>query len=216
MTEKINNRELGTAAISSLAVAGLGLAVRSYMRLRSDNKTLQEKLAAAEHRANTDHLTGLPNRSVLERDYAGLQHSRNSRSGDGGEKTKHSLLVIDLDHFKTLNDTQGHAAGDSILIAVADTMRASTRGRDVPVRQGGDEFVVLLPRADVDEAAEVAERIRRGIDELPGFITASIGVTEIDLSQPLDANLLLADRAAYNAKENGRNQVAISGQPESI
>jgi diguanylate cyclase (GGDEF)-like protein len=162
----------------------------------------------AEIRASIDALTGLPNRRYLEELLATVGPRR--RSGD-----RLGALMIDLDHFKRLNDRFGHATGDRVLRAVGERISDAVRAEDTPARYGGEEFAVVLRRADPQQAVDVAERIREqiaqmsleelGIDER---VTVSIGVAVAD-SHVTDATSLLAtaDEALYRAKREGRNRV---------
>jgi diguanylate cyclase (GGDEF)-like protein len=166
----------------------------------------------AEIRANIDALTGLPNRRYLEELLATVGPRR--RSGD-----RLGALMIDLDHFKLLNDRYGHAAGDRVLRAVAERISDAVRADDTPARYGGEEFAVVLRRATPEQAVEVAERIRRQIAETPPSdlgisdrVTVSVGVA-IAGSDESDAGAVLvaADRALYRAKREGRNRVVLGG-----
>jgi diguanylate cyclase (GGDEF)-like protein len=160
-------------------------------------------LAQAQH----DPLTGAMNRSGLERSVERLARP--------GVPTPGALLLIDIDHFKALNDTHGHDAGDKVLRLFTGVARAELRHGDVLARQGGDEFVVLVPGAGLAEAIGIAERIRRAFDdtlaawtELRVRPTLSIGVTAGDLAPgQLDAALKTADDALYRSKRQGRNRV---------
>ena len=165
----------------------------------------------AEIRANIDALTGLPNRRYLEELLATVGPLR--RSGD-----RLGALMIDLDHFKRLNDRYGHATGDRVLRAVAEGISAAVRADDTPTRYGGEEFAVVLRRADPQQAVEVAERIREHISSIsiPELavderVTVSIGVAVAE-SHVTDPTLLLghADAALYRAKREGRNRVVLA------
>jgi diguanylate cyclase (GGDEF)-like protein len=162
----------------------------------------------AEIKANIDALTGLPNRRYLEELLATVGPRR--RSGD-----RLGALMIDLDHFKNLNDRYGHAAGDRVLHAVGERISSAVRADDTPARYGGEEFAVLLRRADPKQAVEVAERIREQIGSMSSDelgvnerVTVSIGVAVAD-SHVTDPTSLLAaaDAALYRAKREGRNRV---------
>ena len=124
-----------------------------------------------------------------------------------------SLIAIDLDHFKTINDTCGHDGGDEVLAAFGVMLRANLRGADVAARAGGEEFVVALPDTDRSGAMHVAEHIRHAtealtVPRLGARITASFGVATLpDDALDIDALLRLADRALYAAKQRGRNRV---------
>lgn len=168
-----------------------------------------------EEKAKVDALTGLPNRYKLEEDFAGLQRSASTRDGRHGRagdtdpaeaSDRHSLLVADLDHFKAINDSNGHRAGDRVLREVADIMSGRLRKRDVVARIGGEEFAILLPHTGVEQAVNVAEDIRQRT-EATGDATFSIGVVGVDLAATLEENLERGDSAMYQAKRFGRNQV---------
>jgi diguanylate cyclase (GGDEF)-like protein len=164
-------------------------------------------LSDAEARAQTDPLTGLPNRRRFDqvaRDLAGRR-----RAGD-----RAGLLMIDLDHFKRLNDELGHPAGDRVLVAVARAIAGSVRDVDLPARVGGEEFAVIL--RDPSGAAEVAERLRAAIAAIdlsahgiPG-ITASVGVAvATDPEEQVAALVRRADDALLRAKRDGRDRVVV-------
>jgi diguanylate cyclase (GGDEF)-like protein len=124
-----------------------------------------------------------------------------------------SLLIIDLDKFKTINDTHGHAAGDEVLKKAASTVRIACEGKGACYRYGGDELVVLLPKHSFQQATAVAEQIRVGIAELrfeksPGNITASVGMTSYpEVTKKLDELFSDADAMVYQAKDDGGNAV---------
>ncbi len=165
---------------------------------------------AAEARASTDALTGLPNRGYFD-EFCGLL-ARRRRTGDAV-----GVLMIDIDHFKKLNDRLGHPVGDEVLRAVGSAIAATVRGEDIPARYGGEEFVVLLRNPSPDVAVDVAERIRasvRGIDlaELRGSrITVSVGAAvQVDPVEPIDEIVGRADRALYRAKKDGRDRVVAA------
>ena len=165
----------------------------------------------AEIKANIDALTGLPNRGYLEELLSTIGPRR--RSGD-----RLGALMIDLDHFKLLNDRYGHATGDRVLRAVAERIFDAVRADDTPARYGGEEFAVVLRRATPDQAVEVAERIRIHIYSIPldelGIrepVTVSIGVAVADADDSeAVAVLAAADAALYRAKREGRNRVVLA------
>ncbi len=157
----------------------------------------------------TDAMTGLHNRRFLE-EFAETLVSSNQR-----RKSQLSILMLDLDYFKMVNDTYGHDAGDLVLKALAKTMRASVRASDLVIRYGGEEFLILMQDAGGENADMVAEKIRAAVEsmkvQLPGAVlqkTISIGIAEF----PHDSDTFwqavkYADVAMYNAKESGRNRV---------
>ena len=161
--------------------------------------------------ARTDAKTGLLNAPTWEREAEGKLLALH-RWGQPA-----SILLIDVDHFKGVNDTHGHLAGDRVLHAVADTMAGGVRAGDLLGRFGGEEFVALLPAADAEETARVAERIRAQVaalvvpldDGQAVSVTVSIGVAATDTRALTVPDLLAAaDHFMYRAKESGRNQVA--------
>ncbi len=168
----------------------------------TDRKRMEAQL---EYQADHDPLTGLYNR----RRFAGeLERALRfvSRYGRQG-----AVLMIDVDNFKTVNDSHGHAGGDRILKGVATAIAARTRETDVFARFGGDEFAIVLPEAGVAEAREVAEDIRAGARTVEGAPKLSIGIAPFDGEETLVADdvLVAADMALYEAKELGRDRVAV-------
>ncbi|HUX68568.1 MAG TPA: GGDEF domain-containing protein [Terriglobales bacterium] len=160
-----------------------------------------------EHQARTDDLTGLPNRRALE--LAGERELAACRRRGGPL----AVLAMDLDHFKQLNDTYGHAAGDRVLAAAARAFAAGLRSSDLVGRLGGEEFAAVLPERDAERALEIAERLRLRLESLrvsfegqPLRITASLGVAALaDPGEGWHELLRRADRALYEAKRAGRN-----------
>jgi len=133
------------------------------------------------------------------------------------------VLFVDIDHFKSINDTHGHAAGDEALCIVARCARETLRTRDVLGRVGGDEFMLLLPAASVDDALLVAERITRRIDAQAGSVLAlslSFGVVDIDMAggESLEVARIRADLALYEAKRQGRRRAVPASQrgPQTV
>jgi len=171
----------------------------------------QERRAdEAQRAAAVDTITGLSTYRVL-RDRLAFEVERGKRSSEG-----FAVLFLDLDRFKEVNDQFGHEAGNEILRAVAGEIRNAVRASDVAARYGGDEFVVILTRTDLQGGARVAEALRAGIEGVgrrlgypAGLVTVSIGLAEFDPRQPSEGDLLVsADRALYRAKAAGRNAVA--------
>jgi diguanylate cyclase (GGDEF)-like protein len=133
-------------------------------------------------------------------------------------KTDLTLMIMDLDHFKQVNDTHGHMMGDQVLIEIADTLKQQIRTFDIPARFGGEEFMVILPETDCKSAVIVAERIRKSIQKLKftsskgSFsITSSFGIAGYHHSANLTEDIFIeySDQALYHAKENGRNRVVV-------
>ena len=165
----------------------------------------------AENQANIDALTGLPNRRYLEELLANVGPRRRAIDQLGA-------LMIDLDHFKALNDRYGHATGDRVLRAVGERISNAVRAEDTPARYGGEEFAVVLRRANADQAVEIAERIRTHIAQIPPAemgvmerITVSVGVAVAEVrAGEIPALLASADEALYSAKRQGRNRVVLA------
>ena len=162
-------------------------------------------MAQSRHQADTDPLTGLLNRRALE------NQVRNLRS----DHVPFALAMVDLDHFKSLNDTYGHDTGDRALRLFARVMTTAMRDDDLVCRHGGEEFVIVLPGADVVTAAPVLHRLRERLAEtlagaqLPAF-TASLGLTDSSAAEDLPELLETADRALMLAKEQGRDRIVIA------
>jgi diguanylate cyclase (GGDEF)-like protein len=176
----------------------------SYAALALRNAWLLEQV---QRLAATDGLTKIANRrtfeATLEREVA-----RATRSAEHV-----SLVMVDIDHFKSLNDTHGHQAGDEVLRNVAAALSCECRDFDTPARYGGEEFAIILPGCGPQEAADIAERLRRAVSVAPAVvpITASAGVATYP-SHAGDADTLVraADEALYRSKHGGRNQTSMS------
>jgi diguanylate cyclase (GGDEF)-like protein len=168
---------------------------------------LQQAFARARELARTDDLTGLANRrAFVEQGTAALDAARRYDRAL-------SLIMFDVDHFKRINDTNGHAAGDEVLRAVAQAVKQSARVADIPGRLGGEEFGLLLPETPAAAAIGLAERLRRDIEAL-GKCTCSFGVAERDQAVfNLDMLMGKADAALYLAKAQGRNRVFPERRP---
>jgi diguanylate cyclase (GGDEF)-like protein len=159
-----------------------------------------------ERLASADPLTGLANRRGGEKDIA-AEISRARR-----QNTPLSCVLLDIDHFKEVNDTFGHQAGDYVLREISALLRRTVRAYDILVRWGGEEFLVVLPGVDHEQALKLAERIRQAVENMPlagiGGITASVGVAALGNDYSFDAMFASADRRLYSAKAAGRNTVA--------
>jgi len=178
------------------------------LQLSRDEVT--KKNAELQILAERDPLTDCLNRrAFFERANAEFESAKN-----GG---KLSIIMMDIDHFKSVNDTYGHGVGDEVIKSVASTLQAGLRGQEVVGRYGGEEFCILLPQTSIEQAARIGERLRAEIEEtaqlshhdIKRVITSSFGVTS-NLSLAPDTEKLVdqADQALYYAKENGRNRVA--------
>lgn len=172
----------------------------------------KELLAQLEQQALTDTLTRLPNRRAFN---AEAEHALARARRQGRPIT---LGIADIDHFKHVNDKYGHPAGDEVLCALASILREAARGTDVVARIGGEEFGLIFPDADANQARLVAERIRAAVEQarmpVPGGpelqVTVSIGLSGMAPEAPIDAALARADAALYQAKNSGRNRVATA------
>ena len=173
-------------------------------------KGLSKSRDELAEKAKKDPATGLYNKAHLRNEYDDLVNDHKHRRGTDKNAHPlehiHSLLLIDLDNFKAVNDKNGHLEGDRVIQVFADVLTANSRQRDVPARFGGDEFALLLPRASEIDALDKAETIRQLV-EASGLGTVSIGVAAIDITSTYVENFGKADTALYVAKQSGRNQV---------
>jgi len=206
-----------TACCSAPTCAGGALAAHRRLQRRIgdvfDALTYRQRYEALRNEAARDSLTGLLHRGRFEslgRELVDLaQHAHRPLS----------LLLIDVDHFKSVNDQLGHPAGDSVLQAIAQTLSAGVRVDDFVFRYGGEEFTVILAGAEAEPALEIAEHLRLAIAALPPPlapwpITVSIGVATLPRDgETLAALLLIADKRLYRAKAEGRNRVIGTGTP---
>lgn len=186
---------------------------RSLEEVKLTNGQLNAALKRVEEMAATDALTGLCNRRHLSL-VIGQLFAEASRYN-----TELACAMIDLDGYKQLNDTLGHQMGDQILVAVGEIVRGNIRKADVGARYGGDEFVLLLPRSDSNEAMRLVTRIREEFRsrsrDLTGWETGlsmSVGIASIGDNQPRNADELIAaaDAALFASKQNGRDRITIS------
>ena len=185
--------------------------VRTQVRRKRYTEKLRGNVQMSFEMAMTDALTGLHNRRYMEMHLVGLVDQAQAR----GKPL--SVLVLDIDYFKSINDTYGHDAGDDVLREFGTRVRKSIRGIDLACRFGGEEFVVVMPETEVSIAAIVAERLRRRVGGEPFMIaakaaglTVTISIGIAGLGGPKDtANALIkrADQALYAAKRDGRNRV---------
>jgi two-component system cell cycle response regulator len=204
-----------STGVIALYVVG-ALALRLHLTSRARDRfagELEESLLEQRRIADTDELTGLHNRR-----YADRHLDEHVRAGSNDVMPETGLLILDLDHFKQINDRHGHPVGDDVLRMAAGRLGAAARPGDVVARYGGEEFMVILPGVQRTLLGEVAERFRASIaeqpfdigDSQPIVLTASVG----GASMPADAATLtellrIADRALYSAKSMGRNRVQI-------
>ncbi|GLZ85758.1 hypothetical protein Pres01_18090 [Metapseudomonas resinovorans] len=175
-------------------------------RVRQGNRIILD----TEQNAKIDTLTGLFNRRWLEQIY-----QRESTRCSFNEQPM-SMLMLDVDHFKSYNDHHGHLAGDYALCLVSHTLRNQLRPKDSMARYGGEEFVILLPEMGCEEARTIGERLRTSLEQIPSFysplgvlpgVTISIGLAEMQRPDSLQGMISRADNALYQAKQDGRNRL---------
>jgi diguanylate cyclase len=208
--------------------------VRSTREMRDTNKALEERLALSKTEISnlqhsldairaeslTDPLTGLGNRKYFDRSIdSAVQNALAS-----GEPL--SLLMFDIDHFKSFNDSYGHLTGDQVLRLVGMSLKQTIKGQDITARYGGEEFAVVLPNTALRQALTVADHIRRAVmskelkkkstGEILGRVTISVGVSILQPGDDRDSLIERADACLYAAKRNGRNRVICEVDPEYV
>lgn len=177
--------------------------------LQAHQDTLRGMMRQLEDLAATDELTGLFNRRHFLRM---AEHHLEALDG----RRQHGLALIDLDHFKRINDVHGHASGDRVLQTFASVAQACLRDGDVIARYGGEEFVLLLPNTDADQFSACCERLREAFNKAEPLgvkvdnLSLSVGMTLMDKHDDLDEALQRADQALYQAKRSGRNRCAAA------
>jgi diguanylate cyclase (GGDEF)-like protein len=202
---------LSATDLDTLAAYGrqVGLELDRVSILMPERKTtateMPDDIEALQHLASTDPLTGLTNRR------GGEKHIANEISRAKREKRPLSCVLIDIDRFKSVNDTYGHQAGDQLLRDVSALLRRTVRAYDILVRWGGEEFLLVLPGVGLDLARTLAERLRMAVSGLDthgiGQITVSAGAAEFENDYDFASTLRTADRRLYQAKASGRNTV---------
>jgi len=178
----------------------------AQLELAQSNLKLQQREALIVATSLIDPLTGVGNRRKLEQAIP-LEISRATHTGG-----KLCAVMVDLDHFKRVNDVYGHVVGDKVLTAFGDVLRRHTRAIDIVARFGGEEFVVLMPHTELEQGIAAADRIRTAfvachVEPLSDPVTASFGVAELAAGEQREALLRRADKALYEAKRSGRNRV---------
>ena len=185
---------------------------------KQEISNLQHSLEAIRAESMTDPLTALGNRKYFDRALG--EAVRNAR--DRGEPL--SMMLFDIDYFKSFNDNYGHLTGDQVLRLVAMTLKQNIKGQDITARYGGEEFAVVLPNTALRQALAVADNIRRAVmskelkkkstGEILGRVTISAGVAVLSPRDDADSLIERADACLYAAKRNGRNRVICEADPE--
>ena len=188
------------------------------MLSKNEISNLQQSLEAIRAESLTDPLTGLGNRKYFDRMIATAVQDALAT----GEPL--SLLMFDIDHFKSFNDSYGHLTGDQVLRLVGMSLKQTIKGQDITARYGGEEFAVVLPSTALRQALTVADHIRRAVmakelkkkstGEILGRVTISVGVSMLKPGDDPDALIERADACLYAAKRNGRNRVICEVDPE--
>jgi diguanylate cyclase len=219
-----NSRDQIKAIVESL--------VRSTREMQETNKALEQRLIVSKHEISglqqsleairaetlTDPLTSLGNRKFFDRALADAVQ----QAQIAGESL--SLLMFDIDHFKSFNDNYGHLTGDQVLRLVAMCLKQTIKGQDITARYGGEEFAVVLPNTALRQALTVADHIRRAVmakelkkkstGEILGRITISVGVAMLAPDDDMDTLIERADACLYAAKRAGRNRAVCEADPE--
>lgn len=212
----VKGLEIGVNDYLLRAIDRNELLARSRTQIR--RKRFQDKLRASFYRsmaqAVTDDLTGLHNRRYL------MSHIETLLGNEqGGGMRSFAVMLLDIDHFKSINDTFGHDAGDQVLKEFAQRIARNVRGVDLAARFGGEEFVVVMPETDLQSAHVVAERLRQAFSDAPFVVkgvdrpipvTCSIGVAVAEGREPPEQIFKRADEALYAAKRDGRNRVVAA------
>jgi len=185
---------------------------------KSEISNLQQSLEAIRAESLTDPLTGLGNRKYFDR----MIEMEVQNAQAAGEPL--SLLMFDIDHFKSFNDSYGHLTGDQVLRLVGLSLKQTIKGRDITARYGGEGFAVVLPNTALRQALTVADHIRRAVmakelkkkstGEILGRVTISVGVSMLKPGDDTDSLIERADACLYAAKRNGRNRVVCEVDPE--
>jgi diguanylate cyclase len=225
-------KELSSAKKADQLQSIIGSLLRSTSEMRESNKTLEDRLILAKSEISnlqqsleairaeslTDPLTGLGNRKYFDR-MIGMAVQSALASGE-----PLSLLMFDIDHFKSFNDSYGHLTGDQVLRLVALSLKQTIKGQDITARYGGEEFAVVLPNTALRQALTVADHIRRAVmakelkkkstGEILGRVTISVGVSMLKQGDDTDSLIERADACLYAAKRAGRNRVICETDPE--
>jgi diguanylate cyclase len=227
-------KQLALVKSQSQLKAIIDTLVKSTREMRETNKALEDRLLLSKTEINnlqqsleairaeslTDPLTGLGNRKYFDRSIeTAVQNALASNE-------PLSLLMFDIDHFKSFNDSYGHLTGDQVLRLVGMSLKQTIKGQDITARYGGEEFAVVLPNTALRQALTVADHIRRAVmskelkkkstGEILGRVTISVGVSILKAGDDTDSLIERADACLYAAKRNGRNRVICEVDPEYV
>jgi diguanylate cyclase len=228
-TEKLSHAEsrdqvktiVGTLVKSTHEMRDTNKALEERLMLsKTEISSLQQSLEAIRAESLTDPLTGLGNRKYFDRS---IEMAVQNALANGEPL---SLMMFDIDHFKSFNDSYGHLTGDQVLRLVGMSLRQTIKGQDITARYGGEEFAVVLPNTALRQALTVADHVRRAVmskelkkkstGEILGRVTISVGVSMLKPGDDTDALIERADACLYAAKRNGRNRVVCEADPEYI
>lgn len=194
----------------------LGEMILKFELLTEEEIELQGGISKQVEAGRSDALTGLLSRRYLTEHLPSLVLSHRRH------RIPLSVSLIDLDHFKRINDTLGHLAGDEVLRRTAEILRSRIRVADIPIRYGGEEFCILLPGAPREESARIGERVRIAIARHPFddlspalHVTASVGLATLGPNEEVESWLARTDEALYQAKRTGRDRVVVASEPSA-
>jgi diguanylate cyclase len=194
-----------------------GKRLQTRMKMSTDDlKLLQQELEKSQQEAQTDALTSLFNKRGFEKRFE-LERIRAKQN-----ELPFSIIMVDIDYFKRVNDTYGHLVGDSLLKSIANLLKSHLRKNDIASRYGGEEFLILLPETELDGATAVAQKIKdtlarkewklKETGESMGKVTVSMGIALYKLNEPEEALIKRADDALYLAKNNGRDRIVTQDE----
>ncbi len=184
-------------------------------RANAKKRRHQQEKRAFKDQARIDPLTGLWNRLAFGELCRGQVALMNREKSRGNHDAPLSLVLLDVDRFKAINDTRGHVVGDLVLVRFAEILKKSLRETDILARWGGEEFVIALASTSIDDAVSLMDRVRKVVERDLNIrvrgswvsATASFGVAQMEEGESIDSAITRADRALYDAKEGGRNRV---------
>lgn len=216
----VNGLRVSSIALQPGDVLSLGPDVT--LRLDAADQTLQSLLQEMHISATTDSLTGVLNRRSF------MDRLTQEWSSTQRHQLTTCVAIVDVDHFKSVNDTHGHPVGDQVLKEVARRIKTTVRVEDIVARYGGEEFVVLLPQTAAEGGVRLLERVRVAVAEEPFLINSSMsseaslpitlsgGVAQITATESAEQALERADKALYQAKHGGRNRIQLADAPPSV